>query len=84
MPANGRWDLIRRLKVKNGCSAVVIITTVYCKQRMACSNDGPIPVIIKRLKETVSRSVSSIGQTYKPRVYNQVYTRRSIVIKQLF
>ena len=51
---------------------------------MAFSNDGLIPLIVKRLKDTVLRGVPSLGQRNKPRVYDQVYTRRRIVVEQLF
>jgi len=51
---------------------------------MASCNDGLIPLIVKRLKEAVLRGVPSLGQRNKPRVYDQVYTRRRIVAEQLF
>jgi hypothetical protein len=72
------------VKLKKVCSPVVINTTVYCKQRMACSNDGLIPVIVKLLKEAVLRGVPSTGHRNKPRFYSQVYTRRRIVLEQWF
>jgi hypothetical protein len=51
---------------------------------MAYSNDGFILLIAKGLKEAVLRDVPSLGQRNKPRVYNQVYTRRKIVLEQRF
>jgi len=51
---------------------------------MACINDGFIPLIVKRLKDAVLRGVPSLGQRNKPRGYNQVYTRRRVVVEQLF
>ena len=77
------WTQTAAVKLKV-CSAVVINTTFCCNQRMAFSNDGLIPLIVKRLKDTVLRGVPSLGQRNKPRVYDQVYTRRRIVVEQLF
>jgi hypothetical protein len=74
------------VKLKKGYSAVVMNTVQRSavKKRMASIDDSFIRVIVKRLKEAVLRGFPLLGQRNKPRVYNQVYMRRRIVLEQWF
>ena len=65
MPANGRWDLIRRLKVKIRVHLVRLAHVCVCVCVLVCGGGGALCISTKQCKRSVNmhslHKLSNVG-----------------------